>query len=115
MDFESSLYSILETSEIKYLNDNNYKYDEGVDNILFCDMAKLYVFLVEKNNEKYCFVKFDLIDKSEFFVKIISNNKFVLNKENDFCSIGILNENNAIEFQIEYNNIINNYSMQFNE
>lgn len=116
MDFESSLHSILETSEIKYLNDNNYKYYGKVNNILNFDKVNLYIFIVKKDGENICFVKYKTNEKNIFNFEIkTNNNRIELNSDNDMQIIGILDKTNSITFQIEYLNVINSYTMQFNE
>lgn len=107
---------ILDREEINYLNDNNYKYYGNVNNILNFDKVNLYIFIGIKDGENICFVKYKTNEKNEFNFEIkTNNNRIEFNSDNDMQIIGILDKTNSITFQIEYLNVINSYTMQFNE
>ena len=107
---------ILDSEEIKYLNENGYKLDENIKQVI-CVSPKscIYIFQSEKENIKYCYIKFEcqIYGEKAINIKTIDGN-FLLDETNDVQNLGNLDENNKIVFSVEYKGIINEYIIQFN-
>lgn len=116
IDNYTKITNVLDEEEIKYLEDNEYKFKDYIDQMIVLDgEINLYTIIVKKNNKYQCFIKLINIENSEPELTIIrNNNSYILTNINDFINVGELNTENEINLSINYKNIINEYNFQYN-
>lgn len=107
---------ILDSEEIKYLNENGLKYSTYIEQVFFVNKeVKIYIFIAKKLGTKYCFVKSKYINRNENSIILKTyDSMYSLNDLNDLQNIGTLDNDNKISFSVEHNNIKNEYSIQCN-
>ena len=118
IDNYAKITNVLDEEEMKYLEDNEYKYNDFVNHMIFINSnERLFVFVIMKNEDCYCYVKKENNSKNnELHIYVNDENeKITLNNENDFINMGILGENKQIKFKILYKNSTNDYSIQLND
>ena len=117
IDDFTKICTVLEKDEIEYLESNGYRYNDRVDQMIVLDGdINLYIIVVEKENLKYCIVKLQNYNNDENVDLLINTqeNEFLYNYSNDFKNIGKLESDNEINLSINYKNVINNYTFQYN-
>lgn len=108
---------ILDNDEIDYFNNNNIKYKKKIDQLIYVnEFIKIYIIITSSNGERNIYLK--LSSNYELNKDILIYNDLIsmkMNHINDLICIDNLDENNKIDFVIEYNGIKNEYSLQFNK
>lgn len=111
--------NILDNEEIKYLNNNGYKHDGLINQMInIKSEVTIYIFIANNQDKKFCYFKLknnNLNLTSEKMVNVkINENVFILNSKNDLQNVGTFDEDNKITFLIEYDGVANEYSIQCN-
>ena len=110
------IYEVLDYEEIKYLEENDYKYETNIfQSLVINDEVIVYSFITNNNNIKSCWLKIQYIKFNNNSLKVFSNKEvYIFNEKTNLQNIGILDLENKISFSFEYNGIVNEYSIQCN-
>lgn len=113
----NNVVEILNDDEIDYFNNNNIKYKERIDQLIYVnEFIKIYIFITSSNGEENIYLKLSSNTELNKDILIYYDSSLTkMNHVNDLICIDNLDENSKIDFAIEYNDIKNEYSLQFNK